>query len=123
MIANLALMPLAMQIGAVQITDETWRARIDTQVPRSAAKAYWISYTATDSAGNQGTGLRQVVVTCPGKETICWEDDAMRQSACSLNGRCVDESLSALGTQNVDGVNALWRLGTDLHRSVTVNGC
>jgi hypothetical protein len=88
----------------VQVTDAGVRARIDTQVPRGEHHAYWITYTATDAVGNVGTGLRQVLITCPEGEIICWEFDDSRPSACSLNGKCVDKSLSsAVASVDVDG--------------------
>jgi hypothetical protein len=93
---------LYLQIVSVQVTEPTGRAQVDTQTPRSTGNAYWITYTAIDSSGNKGIGLRQLVIACPGNEKICWEDDQFRQSACSLNGRCVDEALSsALTTTTV----------------------
>lgn len=95
---------VCVQIGSIKVADTAGRARINTQVPRGEDHAYWITYTATDAAGNEGTGLRQVIVSCPKGEMVCWENDDTRPSACSLNGACVDESLSgALGTADVDG--------------------
>lgn len=94
-----------LQISSVQVSDSIGRARIDTKTPRGEDEAYWITYTGMDSAGNIGTGLRQVLISCPENEQVCWENDDSRPSACSLNGRCVDQSLSAaLGSTSVDGM-------------------
>lgn len=61
-----------------------------------------------DAAGNTGQGFRQVLITCPRNETICWEDDAARPNTCSLNGRCVDESVSAaLGKADVQRMSSI----------------
>lgn len=84
---------------------EGQRSRVDTNIPRGEDQSYWITYTATDAAGNIGTGLRQVLITCPPDEILCFEDDDSRSSACSVSGRCMDDNLSAaLGSADVEGM-------------------
>lgn len=79
---------------------------MDTGTPRTEAAALWLEYTAVDAAGNTGTGLRQVVVVCPGEATVCFEDDDSRPSACSVDGRCLDASLAeVLGDQALQGLS------------------
>lgn len=77
-------------------------------MPRSEVTALWLRYTAIDAAGNVGAGLRQVLVVCLDGETVCFETDTMRPSACSVGGECIDASLaSALGDQTVQGAPLL----------------
>ena len=95
----------AVQISSVQVSGGGARqGAVSTDTPRTEAAALWLQYTAIDAAGNVGIGLRQVLVVCPGEETVCFEDDSARPSACSVGGRCIDASLAAaLGEQAVRG--------------------
>eukprot|EP00892_Ulva_mutabilis_P005892 jgi/Ulvmu1/3675/UM017_0089.1 len=94
-----------VKIASVQISDSSGRvASVDTGTPRTEARALWLEYTSVDAAGNAGTGLRQVLIVCPDTETVCFEEDESRPSACSFDGRCIDASIAeALSEQALQG--------------------
>jgi hypothetical protein len=70
--------------------------------------AFWMTYTAQDSAGNVAQAFRQVLVVCSSGEAICQAGKTDRKASCSVNGQCLDEDVAAVmsGTRGAEETGA-----------------
>eukprot|EP00798_Chlamydomonas_sp_ICE-L_P013353 gene13353-19195_t len=69
---------------------------VDISRPTAVDRAFSVVYSVSDTAGNQATATRFVVVICPGTEEICESNDG--ELYCSSQGVCGLIPDIALGT-------------------------